>query len=386
MEKKPFICVYAICKNEEKFIDRWISSLKEADCIVVLDTGSTDRTVELLEQYSPFVTVHQEIIEPWRFDTARNKSMEYIPPYADICVISDCDQVFRAGWADELRRLFNEGYEEVYGPIIDYDDDNNEIKRFLSKNVHGNTDEWWWERPIHEGIEYHGDREIKTITSENFVIEHHPDRTKSRDHYLTLLEEEYKENSSDPMCAIYYGCELTFHGRNEEGLKVFLKAVKECDFTNHKEVGYQINLNISDEYASNGKYFEALDYAFAATKFGVETRRLYMQISDIYYLLKEYDRVVLFAFKALSIKEQDQSWIETESLFGGHIYDHIARAYYEMQRYDMSIKFGLLAITKDPDVECYRNNMKYYLDKYMDDIFFHGGVLDNEENMRIYHL
>ena len=38
------ICVYAICKNEEKFVDKWLESMSEADYIVVLDTGSTDNT------------------------------------------------------------------------------------------------------------------------------------------------------------------------------------------------------------------------------------------------------------------------------------------------------------------------------------------------------
>ena len=44
------ICVYAICKNEEKFVERWYNSMKEADYIVVLDTGSTDKTIELLAE------------------------------------------------------------------------------------------------------------------------------------------------------------------------------------------------------------------------------------------------------------------------------------------------------------------------------------------------
>ena len=43
------ICVYAIAKNEEQFVDRWVDSMSEADVIVVLDTGSTDRTVEKLK-------------------------------------------------------------------------------------------------------------------------------------------------------------------------------------------------------------------------------------------------------------------------------------------------------------------------------------------------
>ena len=42
------VCVYAICKNEEQFVERWMDSMGEADLVVVLDTGSTDGTVERL--------------------------------------------------------------------------------------------------------------------------------------------------------------------------------------------------------------------------------------------------------------------------------------------------------------------------------------------------
>lgn len=51
MNNKYKICVYAICKNEEKFVKTWIESMKEADKIIVLDTGSTDKTVERLREY-----------------------------------------------------------------------------------------------------------------------------------------------------------------------------------------------------------------------------------------------------------------------------------------------------------------------------------------------
>ena len=47
------ICVYAICKNESKFLDRWIDSVaNEADYIAILDTGSTDDTFDRLCNYS----------------------------------------------------------------------------------------------------------------------------------------------------------------------------------------------------------------------------------------------------------------------------------------------------------------------------------------------
>jgi len=41
------LCAYTICKNEIKHIDNWVNGLKnEVDYICVLDTGSTDGTVE----------------------------------------------------------------------------------------------------------------------------------------------------------------------------------------------------------------------------------------------------------------------------------------------------------------------------------------------------
>ena len=82
--KKYKVCVYAICKNEEKFIEKWVKSMSEADNIYVLDTGSTDNSVKKLEDLG--VTVKSKKIEPWRFDTARNESLKMVPNDTDICV------------------------------------------------------------------------------------------------------------------------------------------------------------------------------------------------------------------------------------------------------------------------------------------------------------
>ena len=64
------IVVYAICKNERPFADRWMASMSEADEVCVLDTGSTDGTPQRLEELGAKVSV--QVITPWRFDVARN--------------------------------------------------------------------------------------------------------------------------------------------------------------------------------------------------------------------------------------------------------------------------------------------------------------------------
>ena len=65
------IVVYAICKNERSFADRWMASMSEADEVCVLDTGSTDGTPQRLEELGAKVSV--QVITPWRFDVARNR-------------------------------------------------------------------------------------------------------------------------------------------------------------------------------------------------------------------------------------------------------------------------------------------------------------------------
>ena len=91
------ICVYAICKNESKFVEKWLESMSEADYIVVLDTGSTDDTFEKLKNDPRVTLVKQEEINPWRFDVARNRSMELVPDDADILVCTDFDEIFEPG-------------------------------------------------------------------------------------------------------------------------------------------------------------------------------------------------------------------------------------------------------------------------------------------------
>ena len=117
---KNKICVYTICKNESQFVERWYKSMSEADAVVVLDTGSTDDTVEKLKKLG--ATVEQKIIDPWRFDVARNESMKLIPDDCNILVCTDLDEVLEPGWAKALRERWIDGvhrkcwYKYVYKP------------------------------------------------------------------------------------------------------------------------------------------------------------------------------------------------------------------------------------------------------------------------------
>lgn len=158
--KKRKICVYAISKNEEKFVNRWVDSIKDADGIYVLDTGSNDDTVKLLKKRG--VHVISEIIEPWRFDVARNKSLDLVPDDTDICICLDLDEVFMSGWREELEKNWDDDTNRIYYNYNwSLDENNNPKVSFYIEKIHGRHN-YKWTHPVHEVLSYTGNnQEVK---------------------------------------------------------------------------------------------------------------------------------------------------------------------------------------------------------------------------------
>ena len=74
LQKPAGVSLCMIVKNEEKFLPQALASVKDyVDEIVICDTGSTDRTIEIARSYGAIV-----IEDPWRndFSWSRNKSLE----------------------------------------------------------------------------------------------------------------------------------------------------------------------------------------------------------------------------------------------------------------------------------------------------------------------
>ena len=104
MKGKYKICVYAICKNEEQFVDRFMDHVSNADVVIVVDTGSTDDTINKLKERG--AVVYSINATPFRFDYSRNECLKFIPEYMDICVSSDLDDVIEDGWREHLENAW----------------------------------------------------------------------------------------------------------------------------------------------------------------------------------------------------------------------------------------------------------------------------------------
>ena len=98
------IAVYAIALNESKHVARFCEAARDADLIVVADTGSTDDTAELLIGHG--AQLRYVSVKPWRFDDARNALLAMLPEDIDVCVSLDLDEVLQPGWRQEIERVW----------------------------------------------------------------------------------------------------------------------------------------------------------------------------------------------------------------------------------------------------------------------------------------
>ena len=176
------VCVYAIAKNEEKHVERWVQNMREADEIyVLLDATSTDSTEELLKKAGVHVT--KKLIEPWRFDEARNESLNLVPKDADICVCTDIDEIFSPGWRKVLEETWTPTTNQaLYNFWVNSYDESQPKNIFVTRKIHDRHN-FYWKWIVHEFIQPKDrNKKINTVFLEDVLLHHYPDFTKPRNY------------------------------------------------------------------------------------------------------------------------------------------------------------------------------------------------------------
>lgn len=353
------VCVYAIAKNEEKFVDRWVASMREADCICVLDTGSEDKTVEKLADWG--VVVQQEIIDPWRFDAARNRSMAMIPEDTDICVCTDLDEFFRPGWREALEKAWSAGTEQMrYTYIWNFDEAGQPGTSFLYEKIHA-PGVFEWEHPVHEVLRRtDGKKAWKVSTCEEIVLEHHPDLTKSRAGYLSLLELSVKEAPEDDRNAHYLGREYLFRGMWDRAIAQLRRHLDLPTAVWRPERCASMRF-LSRCFLAKGDPQTALAWALRAAAECPETREPWVQAQEAAYALEDWEGVRWFGRRALAIREKPEIYINEARAWGAYPYDALAYAEYRLGDLRAALDCTRKALELDPGSQRLRGNLEWYL-------------------------
>lgn len=340
------ICVYAIAKNEEKFVDRWFNSVKEADYIYVLDTGSTDNTVDKLKELG--VVVNQKIIDPWRFDVARNEALKMVKDDVDICVSIDLDEVLLPGWKDELGKIWDENVTRLhYTYNWSLDDNNRPIISFYSDKIHKRNC-YEWIHPVHEVLNYIGDSKEIIKTTNNITINHFPDKNKSRSGYLPLLELSVEENPTDDRNMHYLGREYMFYERWNDCIDTLIKHLNLKTATWKDERSASMRF-IARSYKKLKRYDEAKMWLDKAMKETPYLRDPYVERALLEYELNNLNETEKYCIEALKIKTHEKTYVNERFSWDETIYDLLSIVKYNKKDYDKSLYYINKALEINPN-------------------------------------
>lgn len=276
------ISVCMIVKNEERNLKRCLESIKNiVDEIIVVDTGSEDKTFEVAKAYTDKVFFYQ-----WDndFSKARNKSLEYATK--KWILILDADEEFSIEEGKKLKSILksNTDFEAFHLRLINYVNCTN-IGDSIVLRVFKNKPQYRFVGKIHEQIikSINTSSEGGKIGSTDIKIIHYgydPDKANIKEKQQRNLKilSSYKEEEKDGYFYYSLGNEYARIKQYDKALDVY----KLCEEYPIKGEGYPIYLcylavNIAKTLSSAGRFKEAIERL-------QEAQRKYPDFKDLYFL------------------------------------------------------------------------------------------------------
>ena len=212
-----------IVKNEEDVLERCLESTADlVDEIIIVDTGSTDRTKEIAARFTG-----QIFNFPWQddFSAARNESFSHAS--MDYCMWLDADDVLLEedrGAFLSLKETLDPTVSVVMTPYHTGFDENGHVtfsyyRERLIKNHAGMR----WAGAVHEAI-----TPVGKVLYGDFAVTHRKKRSSDPDRNLRIYEAQLAAGKElEPRQQFYYGRELYYHRRWAEALDVFERFLAE---------------------------------------------------------------------------------------------------------------------------------------------------------------
>jgi tetratricopeptide (TPR) repeat protein len=200
------LSVCMIVKNEASLLGRCLQSVASvADEIIVVDTGSTDATIETAKKFGAVV-----VCDPWRndFSYARNISLDHATSAWVLWL--DADDVVPQSSLPVIGHLKTLSPDKVFGFIVRNERPGNTGTEFIQARMFPNDPRIRFERKIHEQMMPCALRIGLKLEMTEAVVEHHgyaePSVLKVKaQRNLSLLLDEYHAHGSDTVTALEIG-------------------------------------------------------------------------------------------------------------------------------------------------------------------------------------
>lgn len=320
------IAVYAICKNEEKHVQRWYESVKDADGIFVLDTGSEDGTVDLLS-YLPKVHVTSAAFHPFRFDLARNMALNQIPADYDYAVWLDLDEVFEPDWYNQLQAVLDMDPTAVDFRMVFHEDSNGGSITYNRTTAHDLRSGYRWRYPVHEVLDA-PDMVPAVLIRSGIRVHHIPDPDKPRTFYLDLLRLAVQENPDDGRCRRYYARELMYVGEFHQAKAEYHLALR-YEHNRHHRAEICIEAARCLDPGSPTYFRDAEMYLLRACSEAPDVRETWGDIAYLYFSHQHFHSAVAACLRMLDIERNPDAPIIVNEAYYREWPHHMVACCYE---------------------------------------------------------
>lgn len=302
----PTLSLCMIVKDEEESLPTCLESIRDyVDEIIIIDTGSTDNTVKIAESFNAKVYRH-----PWEnsFSKARNYSLKYAT--CDWILIMDADEEIEVKDAHKLREAIrDDNVNLIYMPAFSKEKGGTNSSVYLIERVFKNNLDFHYEGIVHNALKSSG-----PCKSENIVFYHygyHLDDEQMKNKFTrttTLLKEQIKEDSRNPMPHHYLAVAFGGRNMNDECIDEALEAIRLFELNN-----VSTNVKLLTCYTASIAFYNKDDlanaeyYAIKSVNSYSEYLDGYFMLSSIYMRQKEYAKCIEATNKYLTILQTIKS-------------------------------------------------------------------------------
>ena len=351
MRNEVSLCM--IVKNEEDYLQNCLESIKDIiDEIIIVDTGSTDRTVEIAKSYGAKIYYFK-----WNnnFSEARNESLKYATK--DWILILDADDELRAKYKENLKLLLNSKLDEdtvyFFETLNFYGDkvDNNCITINLNPRMFKTNRGIHYEGEIHNQLVY-SQSKYDTICSD-IKIHHYGYLSKNiasknkRTRNITILNEKIKKEPSNKFNYFNLGNEYTALDNLKKAIEYYYKAYE--NFDPHTGFGAILLLRIIISNYNTQEYSDALKFIDIAAKYYPEFTDVYFFKSLVYKDLGKPTLQIKALEKCIEIGEPSS---ELKFFYGSgsfKAYSELGNAYMNLNDFDAAYNYYIEATKSNCD-------------------------------------
>lgn len=345
-----------IVKNEEESLARCLESVKGiVDEIVIVDTGSSDKTKEIAAQYTDMIYDFTWIND---FSAARNFSYEKATK--EYIMWLDADDIILPEDQAKLLKFKNNQLNHNIDVVmmkynVGFDKKGNVVFSYYRERITKRERGYKWKEPVHEYIALSGN-----IMSTDIAITHNKIKKSEAGRNLKIYDEIIKSGKSLSLRGIYYYArELKTKKRYQEAIDYFNQFLGFKEGWIEDKIAACYELSICYKALNQPK--EGIIALLNSLQHDSPRAEICCQIGYFFKEQKKYDQAIFWFSLALDLKKPENCWGFIHEDAWGYIPSmELCVCYYEKGEYMKAIHYNELAGEYKPNDEIVEKNKVFF--------------------------